>query len=162
MRDLQKGFTIIEMTIYIGLMSILILVLTRIFISALDTQVESESVTNVQQDGRFILARLNYDISLASSINTPASMGAQENSISLVRNGQTITYSLTNGDLIRTDSQGSARINYENVDVEQASFQRIGNTGGKPTIVVNLRLSSMANMGTLGETDTFRSVIGTR
>lgn len=162
MKKLQRGFTIIEMTIYIGLMSILILVLTRIFISALDTQVESESVTNVQQDGRFILARLNYDISLASSVTSPASMGAQASSLTLVRDGQTITYSLANGDLTRTDSQGSARVNYENVDVEEASFQKIGNTGGKPTVVVNLRLSSMASMGTLGETDTFRSVIGTR
>lgn len=162
MKKLQQGFTIIELTIYIALMSVLILVISRIFISALDIQVESESVSSVQQDGRFIISRLARDISIAENIVVPASAGATTTSLTVTVNGQNKTYSLVGNDLRISDSLGTDDLNSALTDVEELSFQRIGNPDGKATIRVNLTLSSLENTGVTGNTHNFQTTIGTR
>lgn len=162
MKELKKGFTIIELTIYIGLMSVLILVISRIFISSLDSQIESKSVSSVQQDGRFIIAKLSHDIALADSIITPASPGAQTTTLVLQTAGQNTQYSLSGNNLIYTTSLGQDRLNSTTVSVENITFLRIGNPGGKNTISVDLVLESLTNTGSTGERQNFQTTIGTR
>lgn len=162
MKELKKGFTIIELTIYIGLMSVLILVISRIFISSLDSQIESKSVSSVQQDGRFIIAKLSHDIALSDSIITPASPGAQTTTLVLQTAGQNTQYSLSGNNLIYTTSLGQDRLNSTTVFVENITFLRIGNPGGKNTISVDLVLESLTNTGSTGERQNFQTTIGTR
>src|SRR3990167_7290655 len=72
----DSGFTIVELVIYMGLFSILLVVMTQLFISTLKVQLSSESTSNVEQDSRFILARMMFDTQNASDIVIPATLGA--------------------------------------------------------------------------------------
>src|SRR5258708_14824797 len=68
----ERGFTLVEMLIYMGIFSLMLIALTQIFTSIIDVQLESQSNGSVSQDGQYILSRLSYDISRAQDIATPS------------------------------------------------------------------------------------------
>jgi len=156
------GFTIIELTIYIVLMSVLVLVISRIFLASLDVQLESESVSAVEQDGKYILARLSYDISHASSITDPSELGTSSPSLTIQVGGENRTYSLTESILQLTDSIGPARLHSPETEVGDISFTRIGNPSGKDTVRIDFTLTSSADDPTTEKSRIFQTTIGTR
>src|SRR5687768_16701793 len=95
----QKGFTLVELLIVMGLFGILLTVVTDMFVSTLSLQTESAAHSSVSQDGRFILSRLSYDIERASSITTPASLGASGSTLSMVVGGVAYSYALAGSNL---------------------------------------------------------------
>src|SRR5438067_4427716 len=88
----QKGFTLIEFLMYMGIFSILIVSLFQILTSVLDIQAESQATSSVDEDGKFILSRLAYDIQRASAVAVPVSRGAQGNTLQLTIGGVSYTY----------------------------------------------------------------------
>lgn len=66
----KHGFTLVEMLIVMGIMSILIIILSQVFGSILTTKLRSEATTAVAQDSRYLLTRLSYDIGRASDITS--------------------------------------------------------------------------------------------
>jgi type II secretory pathway pseudopilin PulG len=67
----QQGFTIIELLLYMGIFSMLLLVLMQIFTSILSVHAESQATSQVDQDGTYILTRLSNDIHKASTVVEP-------------------------------------------------------------------------------------------
>src|SRR3990172_6790072 len=53
-RNSRRGFTIIELILYMGMLSILLAVLSQIFVSILNVQLESQSSSSIEQDSRYI------------------------------------------------------------------------------------------------------------
>jgi len=139
---MKKGFTIIELLIFMGILSILLYVLTDIFVSSLDVKTQSESQASLQQDGRYILSKLIYDINRASAINSP-SLGTENNSLEIVINGQTYSYSLDGDNLKLTNNFGDNNLNGYNTQVSNLSFLRLGNpvTDERPSPKDNIRIS---------------------
>lgn len=158
----SKGFSLIELILYMGLFSVFLVTLTQIFSSALELKLDSESTSTVQQDSRYILERLSYDINRADSITTPSSIGTQDASLAIVISGQTHTYALNNGNLQVTDPTGTYRLNGYNTSITNLSFLRVGNSGGKNTVRINYTVNSLTieNSGT--ETKTVQTTIGIR
>src|SRR3989344_6301854 len=100
MPNVQKGFTLIELIIYMGLLVILLSVLTSIFMSSLDVQLESQANSAVEQDGSYILSRLAYDIHRAEAISIPdmpGSPGDQADNFRIVVNSVNYSYSIDAG-----------------------------------------------------------------
>ena len=126
----QKGFTIIEFLIYIGILSIFLIVVSQIFVSSLNLRLGEQSTSNLEQDGRFISARLIYDISRASTIDQPTSDGTSSNTLSLTIAGQSYSYSLQNSNLILSDASNSDQLNGYDTTVTNLNFLRLGNPGG--------------------------------
>src|SRR3989344_6053875 len=106
----NSGFTLVEMVIYTGLLSVLLLVLTGIFVSILDVKSASETSSAITQDSRFILARFAHDIARSSSINGPV-LGGEGSTLEMDIDGDTYTYSLINGELRLTDNFGTSSVN---------------------------------------------------
>ena len=65
MRKFRSGFTIVELTIYMALLAVFLVIMTQILVSILDLQLESQATSFVEQDSRYILSRLAYDINRA-------------------------------------------------------------------------------------------------
>jgi hypothetical protein len=127
----QKGVTLVELLLYMGIFTILLTTLTSIFVSALDVQSESQATSSVEQDGNYILARLSYDIHRAQSIAIPATNGTTGNSFRIVIGGINYTYSVDGNDnLILTENTGTYNLNNYNSEVSNFSVRRLGNTGG--------------------------------
>jgi Tfp pilus assembly protein PilW len=126
----QKGTTIVELLLYMGILAILLTVLTSIFVSALDVQMESNAVSSVQQDGNYILARLNYDIHKAQSITIPETSGMTGNSLEIVIDGENYSYSESGNNLILTKNSETNNLNNGDSSISAFSVQRLGNAGG--------------------------------
>lgn len=102
MRNIKNGFTLIEMLLVMGIMSILLVILTEVFGSIINTKLRSEAVTAVAQDSRYVLARLAYDISRSSAITSPTgnTLALQIDGVSYVYqlDGSTLTLAVAGGD----------------------------------------------------------------
>ena len=158
----NSGFTLIEMLLYTGLLSIFLLILTQVFTSSLDAQLESQATSSAEQDARFIFARFAYDIENADSLVLPASPGESSPTLTLTRSGQTFSYSLQNNNLVLTDSTGPNVLNSYASNVTNLNFVRLGNVNGKNNIQVSYTIESKtARVGGI-ETRSFEATLGTR
>lgn len=162
-RHSSAGMTLIELIIYMGLLSIFLVVLTSVFSSIINVQLESKSVSSVEEDGRYLLNRLTYDLRRASSITTPASIGGSGSTLALVIDGSTYTYSQSGTDLRLVSPAGTDIINSIDTQISNLNFTRIGNVSGKNTIVVSFTITSATKkMGDLAETKDIETTIGIR
>jgi len=159
---IRTGFTLIELILYMALMSIFLIVLSELFISILEVRKESEAVSSVEQDGRFILTRLNYDLNRATSVTTPASLGETSTNLVIVIGGDTFTYALTGSNFQLTNTNGTDNINSSGSQISDISFKRIGNSGGNPTIKIAYTVTSVTQRVGGAEVKTFNTTIGLR
>lgn len=140
----QKGITVVELLLYMSILSVLLTVLTSVFVSALDVQSESNAASSVEQDGNYILARLAYDMHKAQSINIPAINGAISDNFQIVVNGVNYTYSMdANNNLILTNNLGANNFNNYGASISSFLVQRLGNPGGiENTLRINFTVTS--------------------
>lgn len=140
----QRGVSLIELVVYMAILSILLIILTAIFTQALDVQSESETVSAVQQDGNYILAKLAYDVRRADRINIPATNGEIGNSFQIVINGANYTYSIdANNNLVLANNSGANFLNNSGSSVTGLAVQRLGNMGGvEDTLKIDFTITS--------------------
>jgi prepilin-type N-terminal cleavage/methylation domain-containing protein len=162
----NKGFTLIELLIYMGIFSILLMVLTQIFISSLNVQLESEAVSSVEQDSRFIIARMSYDIERASQVNLPANLGDIQTGLGakleFIVGGATYTYKLSGADLQLDISGVPNKLNSFDTNISNLTFERLGNTGGTNSIKVGFTVTSKAVRSSGPEIKNVQTVLGLR
>ncbi len=157
-----SGFTFIELIIYCGLFSILILVLSEIFLSALEVQLESAATSTVASDGQYITTRLLYDLPRASSIVSPP-LGVAGGELQLLIDGDTYKYSLIENSLNLTIGGQADQLNSYQTKVSDLTFKHLGNGSGKDdTIQVDFTLTSDVVRDSGPETKTFQTTIGQR
>lgn len=158
----QNGFTLMEMIIYMGIFLILLLVLTEIFISVLDVQSESWATSSVEQDGRFVLSRLFYDIHKADSIVTPANLGEENATLQIIVEGINYTYSLSDNNLQLSNNNGTDKLNSFDTTISNFKVKRLGNLNGKNNIQVNFTVTSKQMRPKGPEVKNFQTTIGLR
>jgi len=158
----QRGTTLIELILYIGIFSILLLVFLQIFTTILDLQQESQATTSVSQDGQFILARLTNDIKKAKTINTPANLNEPSSQLEIVVDGEIYTYELNGEKLSLTKNLEANSLNGYDTKATNLNFLRLGNVGGKQTITVTFTLTSNAVKNSGPEIKDFKTTIGLR
>lgn len=166
LRNRHSGFTLVELLLYMGILSVLLSVLVSIFVIALDAQLESEATSSVQRDGTYILAKLSYDIHRASSISIPSSLGADNNNFKIVVGGVDYAYSLDGSEnLTLANDLGTNNLNSYDTTVSGLTIKRLGNSGGvEDTLKINFTLTSRTKRtGTAGyETKNFETVLALR
>jgi len=89
----SRGFTIVELLIYMALLTIFLLVLLDIFTTTLNFKLQSEASSVLNQDARAILANFNYNIYNAGSATVPLTSQLSLDSGAKI-------YQLSNGDLL--------------------------------------------------------------
>lgn len=157
-----SGFTLVELLIYMGLMSFLLAVISQLFGSIFDVKTESEATAAVEEDGRFLLSRLIYDVERASAISTPSGYGASAGSLVLTIGGVTNTYAISNGVLQLTNGSGTNRINGSGTTVSAATFQKVGDEAGNETVKMSFTVSSVAQRNSGSEVRTYQTTVGRR
>lgn len=165
----QQGFSLIEMIIYMGLTAILIAVMSQVFIATLGLRLESEHTTSVQQDGRFIMARMRYDVRRAKNITAPP-LGSASSSMTLVipENGSDTVYQLawSGNDLTLSDGTHSSILNSNRTLITNFSVTHMGNSGqnatGSGMISVTLGLAGNTDLEPGQQAMELHSTIGQR
>ena len=158
----NKGFTLVEMLLYLALFAGFLLVLTDIFVASLDVELESTAASSVANDGQYILTRLMYDAGQAQDITQPLSLGQQTSTLILVLGGQSYTYAVSNGTLALTNNVGTSTLNNYGTTVSGFTAKKIGNVGGKPTVQVQFILTSTTTRSFGPEIETFNTTLGVR
>lgn len=159
---IQQGFTLVETLIYMGLLSIFVLIISDIFLSVLESKTESTGTASIEQDGRFMIARLTTDINRASSITSPAAMGATSSSLSLVINGATYSYAVVGGKLQITSPAGVDSLSGPGTTINSVSFQKIGDGVSSETVRISIDAASVAKRKKGAEQRVFSTTVGRR
>lgn len=163
----EKGFTLVELLLYMGIFSILLVVLLQIFTSILSVHAESQATSSVNQDGSYIMARLSSDIRRASAVVIPT-LGASSNSLHITGNAIDETYALNGGNLLLTDNSTSTTDQLNSVDTTaNINFTTLGNgsivPNSKSTVRIVLTVTSkVVRVGSGLQTETFETTVGTR
>jgi type II secretory pathway pseudopilin PulG len=155
----QNGFTLIELALYGGILSALLIVLSNFFITAINVQLSTQATSATEQDSRYILNKFYYDLTSATSITTPPNPGNSSSTLTFVKNGNNYTYATSSGNLTFTDSIGTDNLNSPQVTVTNLNFTRIGFAGKKPTIKINFTLTSTSKPQQGKDTQSFQTTI---
>lgn len=140
--NINKGFSLIELLIYMGFFSIFLATTLQMFSSILGIQLESQSSSALSGDGQYIINRFAYDLRRAQSISLP-SLGVSSQTLAIVVDDQTLTYSLDSGNLI-LDSGNNAKdqLNSHQTNLSDISFLRLEGRDGKDVVQISFTLNS--------------------
>lgn len=158
----SQGFTIVELLIFMVLMSILLTVVTNLFMSVVHLRLETEAASSVEEDSKYIFSRLQYDIQRATSVTTPASAGDTSSSLGITIEGETFTYALSEGNLQLTTSSTTDNLNGFNTSLSSITFERLENDRGDITIKILYTVNSKTLRNGQAETKTVETTVGLR
>lgn len=147
-QKIQKnmGFSLLELLIYITILSVLVVIISNTFISLSKGNGQSQAKSEVNFAIRFATELLRQDIKNASVISTPASVGTSS-TLTLIRNGVTIVYDTSGGALRRKEGIASpVNLTNSSISVNTPTFRRIENTNlvfgvTNTTIQINMAFS---------------------
>ncbi len=159
LKNQREGFTLIELILYMGILSTLLIVFMQLFAAILDTQTESRSASHIQQDEQFLLSRITYDIHRAKSVITPAIPGDSVSSLELIIDGNTYIYQIIDNNLVLSNNAGLHPLNYFQTQVSNFIIKRIGNGTTPDTLQISFTIT---DKGTGKETRSVSSTIGLR
>jgi len=133
----------VELLIYIGLLTLFLTVLTTLFVSIFKLQLTTQSTSSLTQDTRFIIARMGYDIENAKSISTPSSLGQITNSLTFKDSGgNTFTYALDASNNLTLNGTPINGLDTTISNIPNITFQMIGTDITKPTIQIKFTINS--------------------
>lgn len=158
----HAGFTLVEALITMGLLGIFLVTFSALFVTSIDVQNRSSGYSAVDADGRFVLARLNYDIARASAVTTPASLGGSASSLTLTISGGSYTYSVNSGRLQLASPAVTDYLTSNADTISGLSFTKIGNVSGLESVQYTFTLTSNGSTGRNTTTQTFTSTAGRR
>jgi type II secretory pathway pseudopilin PulG len=165
----KSGFTIIELTIYIGLLGLLLTMLSQVFFAILSVKVESEQHSVVESDAKYILSRISYDIHRATEITAPV-LGQTTSTLRLLINengsDEEYVYSLQNSRLSLSVSGVSQPISSSASGVTQFSVTHNGNSqsisDAKDTIQLLMTIDDMSDVSAGQEPYSIQTTVGLR
>jgi hypothetical protein len=161
----KLGFSLIELLMYIGIFSMLIVILFQLLVSILDVQLESKGHSSIDQDGLFILSRLSYDIARSNSIASP-SAGQSSQNVKITVNGTDFEYTNATSSMVLTNmSTGEQKqLNSVNSEVSNVTFTRRSDTEGKnfDTITASFTITGKPIVRGVRDSKSFRTTIGVR
>lgn len=155
---LQSGFTLVELLLYAGLFTILLVVFLQLFSSIIGVQLESESRSAISQDGQYILQRLSYDIMRADSVVSPTTLGATASAMTLTISGSSSAYIVSGGNLLL----GSDQLNSFATQVNNFSVLRLSNSNGADSLQISITLTSLTMESSGAKTKTFQTTVSRR
>ncbi len=77
-----KGFSILEITLYIGVFSTVMLVVTYLLITVIQERVKSQTIAEVEEEGRSVMEIISQTARNAQAINLPE-VGSPDSMLSL-------------------------------------------------------------------------------
>jgi uncharacterized protein (TIGR02599 family) len=157
--NLNQGFTLVELILYMAIFSILLIIMVQMFGSVFDIQTETEATSSVAQDGRYILNRMSYDLMQAQAL-----LVVNSSALNFVVSGSTDSYYFSNGNLEFTNGLSGAtdQLNSSDTNITSLIFTKAGNVNGKSTVQVIFTLTGKTIKSSGIETKTFETTLGTR
>jgi len=143
---MKKGFTLMEILVYIGILGIIIVATTSFLIWSSQTNIKVKVMRETLDNARRAMEIMGYEIREAKSIYTPTTSSNQLSleTVHYLPEGEKTTYIdfyLCNSRLcLKKESQDPISLTSDRVEVENLAFTQII-TGDIPSIQINLKVS---------------------
>lgn len=139
----NRGFSFMELIIYIAIFAIFLMVIVNIFSIIVSGSAKEEARVEVGQNLRFAVEKITDEMHSASDITQPAIDGTSGNVLILTVNGIPTQFDISDGTLQKTKGAIAENITSDKVVVDVSSdiFSRVGNINAKPAIQIILTIS---------------------
>lgn len=159
----KRGFTLVELILGMGLLTILLGILLNVFVSSVELKLESEADSALTNDARFIVNRINLDVRDAKAIIEPSMPNGTSQTLIININDVLVEYRVDEaGRLIRIQGADSQLVTSSATRVEAINFTSIGEVGGRNNIQISLNLEAVTQTVRGAENFELEYVIGTR
>lgn len=146
--EFKKGFSLLELLIYIAILAMMMTVIVGIFVSLNKGRGMLEARNEINSNIRFAFEKISQDLRFADSVSTPSSAGATSTSLVVNVSGSAVTYCVVDGKLKRQVGSscvvGSESITSDIVTVKNYVFKRIENTNAffsKTVVSIEINLT---------------------
>lgn len=141
----QRGFTLLEMVVYISIFATVVVVLTTITLTILSTKNQTRAARITYEEARFILERINNRIRIAPGMDTGNSIfGQSEGKIVLkspVAETNLTTIELVNGVVMETVAgREASALSSADVDVTDLLFTLVRSSETENTIQTSITI----------------------
>lgn len=137
------GFSLVEMILYIALMSFSIVSIVSFSSTVRSAQVKSRTIMEVQQDARFAMHRLSVAFHNASAVNSATvfnvDLGENDGQIVLDTDAGTVTFAVIDQVLTIDDGTGAEAIISDNVEITE--FLVEDRTPGSGTAITDIKVT---------------------
>lgn len=134
----QKGFTLVEMVLYVAICSILLITISVFLSFLLGARVRSQAITEVNQQGFQVMSLLTQTIRNGRSIQTP-SIGLASSTLSLTTGNAlinpTLFYISSTTMKIKEGSQGEISLTNKRVRISGLVFQNVSSSSSTEKIM---------------------------
>jgi type II secretory pathway pseudopilin PulG len=135
---LRKGFTLVEMLLYVAISSIMLFSLSLLLTFLLSSRIKNQSIGDVNQQGLQVMQLVTQTIRNAKSIDSPA-IGLTSNTLSVTMfdplHSPTI-FAVVNGVMQITEGSGaSIALTNSHVTVSSLLFQNISSASSTDRII---------------------------
>lgn len=144
MSKLARGYTLLELLIFMALSGIFLAVSAQLLQSAIDFKLESSGSSAVDMSGNYLFTRLKYDLRRATAVTTPAQINQPGSSLVLQIGGQSYTYSVTSGRLVLSTPSSTYPISDDTVTVQNFTVTRTGQSPQSTGVQITFDLESVS------------------
>ena len=145
-----------------SILSVLLLFFVELFSTLVNKQLETQSLSNVQQDANYLLSRFSYDFGRATSIEVPATAGAMLSTLRLKIGSTFYDYMVNAGSLVSSHSAVLENINSSETTISNASFQRLGTGATTDVVQISFDITSTIKESSGYDITHFSTTLGTR
>ena len=128
----MKGFTLIEILIYLALVSLIATISIAAVYPLIDNYYRNQARLDIEGEANFLMRKINWGLTGAYSINQPIS-GSTSTILSINKEGfsqNPIVFDIGNGDFRISLAAGEPIVlNNINVKIEKAEFENIFQSG---------------------------------
>ena len=160
---MKKSFTIVEFLIYIGILSIILMVFLDLLVTLTRFRTEAESTSNIQQDSSYLINKLIADVHRAKTINSPLHPPDQANVLNLEIGGTSYSYATDSAkNLIMSDGTNSYQLNGYDTEVPGILFTRLGQNDIHDVLKIKFTVTSRVKNPAGNESQSYETVVGLR
>jgi type II secretory pathway pseudopilin PulG len=148
--ETQKGFTLVELLLYVSLVGLMSFVIAAFVPLLLDTREKNTTIAEVEQQGALVLGRIAQEVRNAEAITSP-SAGSNGSSLTLdvVAGADDPTvFDLSSGALRITQGAGSATdLTNSRVTVSDLDFENLSAAGTPGTVQFSFTITHNNSSG---------------
>lgn len=144
-KDPQAGFTLLELLLYISIVSSMLLVLSYFFVGTASTKISNQVENNVNQQASFIMDTMLQSIRNSDSVTAPAANStASQLTLAVPASANTPTIFALSGSAatIKEGSASAIPLTSSSVIVSNLTFKNTMRTGTPGSIQVSFTLSA--------------------
>ncbi|MFA5997425.1 MAG: hypothetical protein WC791_02940 [Candidatus Paceibacterota bacterium] len=145
----QRGVSLLELLIYVAILSGLVVVISNVFISLSKGRGQSEARSEVDSAVRYVTDLIKQDVKNASAVSVPV-LGTSSSTLSLTVGGVPVMYNVVGGALRRSENGVIATTTGSLVYVNPPVFTRLENNNNTISGIINATTTAIQVSMTMG------------